>query len=238
MPTLDNIHKIDAPFWARPGFTSFAKADEGGGRDDDDDPEDDDADDEDDDDEDDLADLSDEELRAELRKTQERLSKASGSSKTKRDRIKALKTELDEARRGKAPAKKDAEGDEDKPDAEAIRAEADRVANEKANTRIVKAEARGALAQAGVSKERVARAVGLLDLKGIDVDDDGEVDGLDDAIDALKKDWPELFPKERNRRSSTAGDDDRDGSAGRRGKGQPTTDELQAAALLGRSARR
>ena len=36
MPTLDNIHKIDRPFWARPGFMSFASKDDdlGGGKDD------------------------------------------------------------------------------------------------------------------------------------------------------------------------------------------------------------
>lgn len=231
--TLDNIHKIAAPFWARPGIVSFAKADDGGGRDNDD------QDDEDDEeDEDDLADLTDDELREELRKTRESLSKASGSSKTKRDRIKQLRTELDEAKRKPAGKKDDDDKGDDKPDADAIRAEADRAANEKANGRIVKAEARGALASAGVAKDRVARAVGLLDLKGIDVDDDGEVDGLDDAIDALKREWPELFPVERKRRPSTTGDDDRDGDAGKRGKGKPSTDELQAAAALGRNIRR
>lgn len=236
MPTLDNIHKIDAPFWARPGFSSFAKADDGGGRDDDDDV-DDEEDDDDDDEGDDLADLSDDELRAELKKTRESLSKASGSSKVKRDRIKKLRDELAEAQRKPTPKKTD-DDESDKPDADAIRAEADRAANERANTRIVKAEARGALAVAGVAPDRVARAVGLLDLKGIDVDDDGEVDGLDDAIDSLKREWPELFPAERKRRSSTAGDDDRDGDAGRRAKGKKTTSELQAEAMLGRTLRR
>jgi hypothetical protein len=234
MPTLDNIHKIDAPFWARPGIVSFAKADDGGGKDDDQDDDEDDEDEEDDD----LADLTDDELRAELKKTRESLSKASGSGKVKRDRIKQLRAELDEAKRKPVGKKTDADADGDKPDAEAIRAEADRTANERANSRIVKAEARGALATAGVAKDRVARAVGLLDLKGIDVDDDGEVDGLDDAIDALKQEWPELFPAERKRRTSTTGDDDRDGDAGKRAKGKPSTDELQAAAALGRTARR
>jgi len=237
MPTLDNIHKIDRPFWARPGFVSFAPKDDdlGGGKGDEDD-EDDDPDDE-DDEPDDLADLSDDELRDELRKTRESLSKASGSSKTKRDRIKALRAELADAKKPK-PAKKDGDEDDDKPDLDSVRAAARAEARAEADARIVKAEARGALASAGVAKERVARAVGLLDLKSIDVDDEGEIDGLDDAIDALKKDWPELFPAERKRRASIAGDDDRDGTAGRRGKGKPSTDELQAAALLGRSVRR
>lgn len=235
MPTLDNIHKIDAPFWARPGFASFAAPSDGGGDDEDGEDEDDDEDGE-DEDGDDLADLSDEELRAELRKTRESLSKASGSSKVKRDKIKKLTTELEEARRKPAP-KEDDEGGKQEVNADSIRAEASRAATEKANERIVKAEARGALASAGVAKERVQRAVGLLDLKSIDVDDDGEVEGLDEAIDALKKEWPELFLKERVRRGSVAGDDDRDGSAGRRGKGKPSTDELQAAALLGRNRR-
>ena len=231
MPTLDNIHKLDRPFWARPGFMSFAPKDDdlGGGKDDADD----------DDEPDDLADLSDEELRDELRKTRESLSKASGSSKSKRDRIKKLQAEkADLEGRLSKPTKRGDDEDDDKPDLDSVRAAAKAEARAEADARIVKAEARGALASAGVAKERVARAVGLLDLKGIDVDDDGEIDGLDDAIDALKKDWPELFPAERKRRASVAGDDDRDGTAGRRGKGKPSTDELQAAALLGRSVRR
>ncbi|WP_323825118.1 hypothetical protein, partial [Pseudomonas aeruginosa] len=81
----------------------------GKSRDDDEDDEDsdDDSDDEDDDDEDDeddddeFADLSEAEIRAELKKATERLTKAGGSVKSKRASIRKLKRELEDARKPK-----------------------------------------------------------------------------------------------------------------------------------------
>lgn len=220
----------------------FAKSASGGrsskdDEDDDDSDDDDDDDDEDDDDEDDLADLSEDELRAELKKTRESLSKASGSSKSKRDRIKRLNRELEEARKPK-PKSKSKDDDDDSPDLDTVRHEA-RAEGEKAGTlRAKKAEARAALISAGVDSSRVARLVGMIDLDDLDLDDDG-LDGIEEAIEDLRREVPELFAKKRRRRESTAGESDRSGDKGeRRGSDRKTKTASQIAAdrILGRAS--
>lgn len=234
--TLDNRHSIALPYWARPGIAMFAKKatddDEGGeGGDDDEDDEDDD----DDDDEDDLADLSEDELRAELKKTRESLSKSSGSNKSKRDRIKRLNAELADARKPKPAAKKKADDDDDAPDAAAIKAAADSEAQARANAVIRKTAARAELKAAGIVPEQVGRLVGMLDLDDLDVDDDGNVDGLDEAIDELKRDWPQLFtsrPKSRKRQSVAGGGPESTGPK----KVQLTPSQIQAARATGKKA--
>lgn len=212
--SLDNRHSLALPYWARPEISTFAKKATGSSRaaaeDDEDEDEDDDEDDE-DEDEDELAELTEDELREELRKTQASLSKASGSSKAKRDKIKKLNQELADARKPKA--KKDDDGDA--PDLDSVRDEARREERAKADERIKKAEVRGALRAAGVSPERLKKAAGLVNLEDLDVDDDGDVEGLEDALDELRRDWPEMFPKGRKRRESVSGDAG-DGDAKRR----------------------
>lgn len=230
MMSPDNRHKLAAPYWARPGLMTFApKADEGGGSDDDlDDDEDDDEDEDDDPDEG----KTPEELAAELKAARAALSKANASSAKRRGATKTLKARIAEleAAGGKPAAKPE---DETAPDLDAVRKAAAREATAEAQAKIVKAEARGALKALGVKPERVGKLVGLLDLTEVDVDDDGEVEGLDEAIDALKAEYPELFGATTRRRRSVTGDDDRDGSGG---KAPKITDasKLQAAALLGR----
>jgi hypothetical protein len=49
-----------------------------------------------------------------------------------------------------------------------------------------------ALISEGLSKEQAKRMVRLLDLDGVDLDDDGDGD-FEDAIDSLKSDFPQLF---------------------------------------------
>lgn len=229
--SLDNRHSLALPYWARPGIATLAKKASGSSKKDEDaDEDDEDEDDEDDEDEDDdeLADLTEDELREELRKTQASLSKASGSSKAKRDKIKKLNQELADARKPKS--KKDDE-DDGKPDLDSVRAEAAREEREKSDARIKKAEVRGALRAAGVPSERLKKAVGLVALEDLDVDDDGEVEGLDDALDELKKEWPELFPKSRKRRESVSGDAG-DGEPKRRK--ELTASQKQAALVTGK----
>lgn len=82
-----------------------------------------------------------------------------------------------------------------------------------ANARIIKTEARAALADAGVNHERRDYALRMLDLSGIDVDEQGDVDAkaLRGAIDALLKDVPEL-------RAVSGG-----GAAGSEFRGETTT---------------
>lgn len=233
----DWLRTLDGSPELPPFVLSFAKAVAGGNSKDDED--DDDEDDEDrDDDEDPDADKTDDELRAELVATRAALTKANGQSAKRRKTASELRAELEEARKPK-PKKKSADDDDDAPDLDELRREA-RIEGEKAGVvRAKKAEAKSALLAAGASSTRVAKAIGLLDLDELDLDDEG-LDGIDDAIEDLRKDWPELFAKKRTRRASVAGDNDRNGDEGeRRPSGRSTRSASQKAAdkLLGKSAR-
>lgn len=55
------------------------------------------------------------------------------------------------------------------------------------------AAARAALAEAGVPSEKLGRAIKVLDLDALEVGDDGDVDGIDGEVTALKDSFPELF---------------------------------------------
>ena len=215
------------PFFVR----SFAKSAGGGSskKDDDDDEDDDDDDDDDDEDDDPDADKTDEELRDELKKTRASLAKANGQSAKRRKALRERERELEEARKPK-PRKK-ADDDDDGPDLDTIRHEA-KAEGEKAGTlRAKRAEAKAALLSAGVNPARVVKATGLLDLDELDLDDDG-LDGVEEAIEDLRKEWPELFAKKRTRQSSVAGERDRDGVS-KRSKPK-TASEKAAEQLLGR----
>lgn len=216
--------------------------DDDGDDDEDDDPDDDEDDDEEDDD--DLADLDADELKAELRKTREQLNRSTSSNAAKRKRLKAREAELVEARKGKpAAAPKGGKGkgdDDDAPDLDAVKAVAKAEAKVEADDKIKRAEARGSLKAAGIPAAQVGQLVGMLKLDDVDIDDDGTVDedSLDEAIDALKKAWPQLFPKGTTRkRERVAGDKDNDGKSSRSRKPMTTT-EMQVAAALGKPIRR
>jgi hypothetical protein len=210
----------------------FAKSASGSGSDDDED--DDEDEDDEDDDEDPDEDKSDEELRAELKATRASLAKANGQSAKRRKALRAKEAELEAARKPKPKAKKD--DDEDGPDLDTIRHEARAEGSKEGIARAKRAEAKSSLLAAGVNPERVAKAVGLLDLDELDLDDDG-LDGIDDEIEDLRKGWPELFAKKRTRRQSVAGERDADDGKGeRRGKREArTASERAADKLLGRS---
>lgn len=232
----DWLRTLDGSPELPPFVLSFAKAVAGGNSKDDEDEDEDEDDDEDDEDPD--ADKTDDELRAELVATRTALAKANGQSAKRRKTARELAAELEEARKPK-PKKKSADDDDDAPDLDELRREA-RVEGEKAGVvRAKKAEAKSALLAAGASSTRVAKAIGLLDLDELDLDDDG-LDGIDDAIEDLRRDWPELFAKKRTRRTSVAGDNDRNGDEGeRRQSGRSTRSASQKAAdkLLGKSTR-
>lgn len=54
-----------------------------------------------------------------------------------------------------------------------------------------------ALNDAGWNGRNLERMIKLLDLDEIEVDSDGEIDGLTDQIEELKKDFPEFFKRQR-----------------------------------------
>lgn len=212
-----------------PYVSSFAKKASGSSasEDDEDDDEEDDDEEDDDDDDDPDADKSDDEIRAELKATRERLAKANASSKKRRL---ALRKEREEAAAKKPKAKKSDEDDDDREAAiEAARAEGTKAGTDKAKF----SEAKASLIAAGVPKDRAARAAKMLDLEDLDLDDDGELDGIEDAIDALKADMPEFFSGSRRRRGSSLPEKrDRDGEGGKR-KERLSTSEMQARRLTG-----
>jgi len=81
----------------------------------------------------------------------------------------------------------------------------------------VRSAAKAAFLEAGlqgVTPERVAKLVRMLDLDSITVDDDGDVRGLDEQVKAVKADYPELFaaPDKRPPRVNAS---DRPGTNGR-----------------------
>lgn len=220
--------------------TSFAKSASGGKskRDDDDDDDggDDDGGDDDDDedgDDDEFADLSESELRAELKKATDRLSTSAGSNKVKRDRIKRLRRELEDAKKPKPAGKGKKADDDDEPDLDAIRDAAKAEARAEADTRIKRSEAKAALVAAGVTREVAADLIGFVKLDDLDFDDDGEIEGLDEEIERIQKKYPTFFAKAgRRRRESVAGGADR-GGEGARPKKPLTASERQAALLTG-----
>lgn len=228
MPAFDELRTMALPYWARPGFM-FATDDESGGGSDDDD---DDADDDDDDEGDDLdADKSDEELRAELKDIRNRLKGANDKGKRNRLKARELQKQLDERGRDKGKAKSD--DDEDKPDPAEIRRQALADARNESDSRIKKGAVRAELRAAGISTEQLARVAGMVNLDDLDVDDNGEVDGIDEAVADLKQEFPQLFGIEvgkRQRRGVTGPSDEQRGS----GKRKLSVDQQLANQLLGK----
>lgn len=53
-----------------------------------------------------------------------------------------------------------------------------------------------ALTEAGLNRQQAKVAVRLLDLDAAQVDDDGDVDGIDDLVDDLKEAFPGMFAKD------------------------------------------
>ncbi len=114
------------------------------------------------------------------------LQKERAQNKANLKRIKELERERED--RDKSPDEKALDD---------ARREAAAEATAKANTRLVAAEFRSAAAKR-VKDPRIA--VKLVDLEGIDVDDDGNVDadGITAALDALLEEYPDLAPSRFN----------------------------------------
>lgn len=98
---------------------------------------------------------------------------------------------------------------------------------------------RAALLEAGVLPKKVPGVLKMLDLAEIEVNEDFEVTGLDDQLDGLRDDWPELFPSaETEAKTERRGSRAADGADKKPEKKKPpTTTERQAAALLGKPIR-
>lgn len=102
--------------------------------------------------------------------------------------------------------------------------------------RVVKAEARNALREAGAGSAAVSRLLNLIDVSAAEVDDDGNVTGLDTQVTAIKKEWPELFVEKTAGKNGgpsgrAVGAADK-GSGGKEGGPARSADKI-AAALFG-----
>ena len=153
--------------------------------------------------------------------------------RAERDKVKAKNREIRELRaqlaaKGKPKADaEDTESDEDRAARETERA------RELAKPMIVRSEARSKLAEAGVIGDP-ARALRLLDLSEVEVTysktgDVDEIDGLDDEIEKLTEDYPELFKPKRGGGGRIDGADRRTDTATKK----KSASEIQAAGLRG-----
>jgi hypothetical protein len=180
------------------------------GGDDDDDEEDDDADDDDDDEDKDLDDAT----KKRIKKLSDENAKWRNRHRRRGERITELERELQELKKGKTKSKsKDDEEDAggDSEDSE-LKAE-----NEKLKQQLFKQELKSQFTDLVTGKDAVAvfknnrTAFKLLDLDEVDVDDDGEIIGLEDAVKALAKSDPYLLDADDD-------DDDDDETPKRTGK--------------------
>ena len=144
------------------------------------------------------------------------------------------KAQDEEADEDGEPAKKPARR-QPKVNEEAIRREAEEAALARAKPGLVKAAAKDAFRSAGLlfpekgdGAGALARALRLIDMDAVDVDDDGDVTGIDDAVKAVKREYPELFARKGARAVNAGAGSNSDGA------GAPTkTSADRLAAMLG-----
>lgn len=152
---------------------------------------------------------------------QDALTKPDGTPFTKTD-LDGLQTALRAARKDAREALaevatlKTKTGDRS---VEQIEQEAATVAESTWKPRLVRQAARAAFAEAGLAlpagreTEAVARAVRLLDVDSLTVDDEGTVVGLAEQVDSLRSDFPDLFAGVANRRPPAINAGDRPAGA-------------------------
>ncbi len=85
-------------------------------------------------------------------------------------------------------------------DAEKSKREAEEAAAARFKPTAIKASAKSALLEADAKTERVGALAGLLDVSKLDIDDKGEITGLDAEVKRVKAEYPEFFKAEGNER--------------------------------------
>lgn len=105
-----------------------------------------------------------------------------------------------------------------KVDVDQVRREAEEAALAKAKPGLVRGAARDALRTAGLivpeknADGAFSRAIRLLDMDEIEVDEDGSVSGVEDQVKAVKRDYPELFKAKGARVINAGAGSDKDGA--------------------------
>lgn len=133
-----------------------------------------------------------------------------------RERAEAAERERDELRRAQESEQERTirERDEAKAEAERERARANRL--------LIDGAIRDAAGEAGVPIKRHQRVLRLIDREGISVDAEGNVDGADDAVEALLEELPELKGRTDDDGEPAGGNPDR-----KRNRGTMTTEQAR-----------
>lgn len=111
------------------------------------------------------------------------------------------KTQTDEPDEPEQPAAKDPA--QPGPTPAEIRRQIEKAAAEaelkgRRQTRALVTGVNATLAEAGWNGQRLNSLMKLIDLDEVEVDDDGEIVGLSEQIDAIKGEWPEFFKRTRS----------------------------------------
>jgi hypothetical protein len=168
--------------------------------------------------------------REEFARVKNALKKANTQAKTHRLKLKKFLENPDEK-----SGSKDSKDDKAKEvDRERIRHEVSEVEESKWKKRVVRQAAKAALLEAGLKGDptKLAR---LVDEDDVEVDDDGDItDGLEDQIESIKEDYPDLFkdedtpPPKNTRRTRIDGGD----------RGRPAQRKLSSAEIIQQQALR
>jgi hypothetical protein len=170
------------------------------------------------------------------------LKKVSGALEKEREANKANRAKIRELETAARAAKKaaDAKPGEDEATAKLVE-DARAEVESQWKPRVINKSARVALLEAGLPADtpdaRVKKLLKMLDLSDIDVDEDGEVSGLEEQIDQIKETIPELFRKPEPEPAPARVRAPKIDSANRP-NAQPapkTTGEIHAAAILNRT---
>jgi len=170
---------------------------------------------------------------ADLTRVTGALEKERAAAKTARATVRELQAELRAAKKAAEPKS----GDDDA----VVRAVEAARAEEAAKYKpiVVTKAARAALLEAGLAtdtpSDKVKKMLRLIDFDDIDFDEDGEVSGLEDQVDQIKTDFPELFRKPEPEKPEPKPRAPKIDAADRQNR-QPqpkTTGEKHAAAILG-----
>lgn len=127
------------------------------------------------------------------------IDKLTGALEKERAASKAARAQNRELTAQLKTATKKPSSDEAEAALEAAREEAAAAAEQKLKPVVVNAAAKAALLAAGLNTtgdKTMKRLLRTLDLADIDIDDDGEVSGLDEQIDGIKEAFPDLFKKD------------------------------------------
>jgi len=119
--------------------------------------------------------------------------------------------------------------------AEAVKAAIAEVSS-KNQSKIAGVAARAALIEAGSPKSGASRLINMLDLDAIEIDDDGEViGGLDDQVEGLKAEFPQLFVTDTGKKTPKRTPVTRAAAAGRQDPAPEfkSTAERMAAQIMG-----